>query len=141
MHRRSKKDGEENAQPAEQQQDTSAVGVGSSLRSHVADHGGATIFAYKVARFVSVLALLALYIASFVHDYEIVGTTDIGSLGKKKKARKAAEFSRREWVDLILCITYVSPFRHSVCATLYSSSALSYTRHSSPSLQSLRKEG
>ncbi|KZV76920.1 multidrug resistance-associated ABC transporter [Peniophora sp. CONT] len=106
VHRRAKKDGEENAQPVEQQ-DTSAVGVSSSLRSHVAEHGGATIFAYKVARFVSVLALLALYVASFVHDYEIVGSPDVGALGKKKKARKAAELSRREWVDLILCITYL----------------------------------
>ena len=105
MHRRSNKYSEESAQPAEQ--DVSAVGVSSSLRSHVAEHGGATIFAYKVARFISVLALLGLYVASFVNDYELVGASDIDTLGKKKKARKAAELSRREWVDLILCITYV----------------------------------
>jgi hypothetical protein len=84
------------------------AGVGSALRAHVAAHGGLTIYAYKLARFVTVLALLVLYVVNFVREEEAAGASTVDALLKKKhKHRKQEELTRREWVDLILSLTYV----------------------------------
>ena len=87
------------------------AGVAPALRSHVSEHGGFAIYAFKIARFLSILALLVLYAISFLRDEEFVGSKEISAAIKKHKkshSHRLEQLTRREWVDLILCGTYVS---------------------------------
>ncbi|KZV63091.1 P-loop containing nucleoside triphosphate hydrolase protein [Peniophora sp. CONT] len=67
-----------------------------SLASHIREHGGVTIFAYKVARTASVLALFVIHL--------------VGSIGYTEGTRPEERGARlevgRRWVDLVLCLAY-----------------------------------
>ncbi|KZV67808.1 P-loop containing nucleoside triphosphate hydrolase protein [Peniophora sp. CONT] len=67
-----------------------------SLASHIKEHGGVTIFGYKVARSASVLALFVIHL--------------VGSIGYSKGAGSEERGTRLEvgqrWVDLVLCLAY-----------------------------------
>ncbi|KAI0028294.1 hypothetical protein K488DRAFT_80756 [Vararia minispora EC-137] len=101
-------------------------GIGSALRAHIADHGGITIYTYKVARFMSVLVLLVLYVTSFLHDEEAAGSSVVDALIKKKHRHRMEELTRREWVDLILSLNY---FYASFLSLLTVAARASIARH------------
>ncbi|KDQ56808.1 hypothetical protein JAAARDRAFT_36283 [Jaapia argillacea MUCL 33604] len=96
------------------------VGFFDELRAHIQSHGGAIIYGFKVARLVSVLALLGLSVATLILDEN----GDLGTLkkhgGEKRKSGKArSTFTRSEWLEFALSMTYVYIFilsMFSVCA-------------------------
>ncbi|KAI0052512.1 hypothetical protein FA95DRAFT_1675194 [Auriscalpium vulgare] len=101
--------------PAEELDESDAnatrTGFVSEVKAHIQKLGGNTIFVFKFLRLLSVLALLGLQVASFVQDEE--RRTGVSTLskhwGKKHKHPKHAKdgFTKREWIDLILAITYL----------------------------------
>jgi len=82
----------------------------------VTSQGGTIIFVYKIARLVGCLVLVALTIVTLVtNDYEDVSTgKSVEALKKKRKGRKknhpkdANSFSGAEWLQISLCLAYVS---------------------------------
>ncbi|KAF5336910.1 hypothetical protein D9611_003444 [Ephemerocybe angulata] len=76
----------------------------AELQERARKHGGAIIFAFKVARLVGCIAFLALSIYTTVIDEE----SRLGTNGKKKKKKKKHQddvFSQKEWQDLAICLT------------------------------------
>ncbi|CCO37550.1 ATP-binding cassette transporter abc4 Short=ABC transporter abc4 [Rhizoctonia solani AG-1 IB] len=104
------------------------TGFFPDLRSHINAHGGAIVFAWKVLRLLSCLALTGLTVGAIVsinEGHKITGTSesqliyspyldlDIGALGKsrenkhKKHSRnRHTWFSTAEWIEISLCIFY-----------------------------------
>lgn len=87
------------------------TGVVPEFKEHISQHGGPTIFAFKVARFLGCLALLGLSVTSLVID-EISKTTDVGIAGKwgkkhKNKKQPSPALSIEEWLQAAMCMTYV----------------------------------
>lgn len=95
----------------------SGTGFVSAVRDHVKLSGGSTIFLFQVTRLVVVLTLLSLAIFSFVQDevqeHVSPSSTLLSALSKwgKKRKRKhrygGGTLTKREWLDLTLCLTYV----------------------------------
>lgn len=98
----------------------SATGTGfiSAVRDHVKTSGGSIIYLFQVTRLVVVLALLSLAIFSFVQDENQDHASPSSALsafrkhwGKKRKSKHrygGGSLTKREWLDLTLCLTYVS---------------------------------
>jgi hypothetical protein len=105
------------------------TGFFPDLRSHINAHGGAIVFAWKVLRLLSCLALTGLTIGAIVsinggHKITGIGESqliyspyldlDIGALGKsrenkhKKHSRnRYTWFSTAEWIEISLCVFFV----------------------------------
>ncbi|KII93466.1 hypothetical protein PLICRDRAFT_35686 [Plicaturopsis crispa FD-325 SS-3] len=91
------------------------AGLFADAKEHVADHGGATIFTFKLVRFLGSLALLGLSIATLILEEEGSTTGDESWLTKhgkhwgkhhpKKSGRKYG-FSKNEWLQVATCITF-----------------------------------
>ncbi|GLB36501.1 putative atp-binding cassette [Lyophyllum shimeji] len=78
------------------------------LREHVAQHGGKTIFAYKVARLIGCLTLFGLSFYSAILPDDQPDEVASFSLRKKSKQRVSKPgFSPHEWLDLSMCLTYM----------------------------------
>ncbi|KAI0260093.1 hypothetical protein BC834DRAFT_1028685 [Gloeopeniophorella convolvens] len=91
------------------------TGIISAVKEHVDKSGGSIIFLFQTLRLISVLTLLGLAIFSFVQDEEEhAAQPSVGAFskhwGKKHKHKHrygGGSFSKREWLDLTLCITYL----------------------------------
>ncbi|TFK36798.1 hypothetical protein BDQ12DRAFT_699326 [Crucibulum laeve] len=89
-----------------------SISLLSDVKQHVASHGGQTIFAFKVARLISCLILLAFSIVSAVADENNhIGDQFSGVFGKwgkkhKHSKRRGPSLSVKEWLDLAMCMTY-----------------------------------
>ncbi len=89
----------------------------SAVKDHVEKSGGSTIFLFQVSRLLVVLTLLGLAIFSFVREegQQHVSPSSAVSArskpwGKKHKGKHrngGGSLTRREWLDLTLCLTYV----------------------------------
>ena len=95
------------------------TGFFPDLRSHIEGHGGIAIFTWKMLRLLACIALTALTIVAVVvtnEGHKTIGTQDVDTFkkhGKKhKKHRKHHDrwFSTAEWLEIFLCIFYVSIF-------------------------------
>lgn len=110
------------------------TGFFPDLRSHIKSHGGGAIFAWKMLRLLACMALTGLTIGAIIAineghkvdskelDLDIdadVGfdlDSDVDALskhwGKKhkkhKKKKRARWFSTTEWIEISLCMFYVS---------------------------------
>ncbi|KAG8697036.1 hypothetical protein FRC09_008111, partial [Ceratobasidium sp. 395] len=96
------------------------AGFFPDLRSHIRGHGGALIFAWKMLRLVSCIALTALTIVAIIstnEGHKTVGTKDWDDVdalskhwGKKHKKHKKHKrdrwFSTVEWMEISLCMFY-----------------------------------
>lgn len=94
------------------------TGFVSALKDHVDKSGGPIIFLFGVARLVVVLILLGLAIFSFVQE-DVTPLSASHALSKcwgtKRKGKHrygGASLTKRERLDLALCLTYV---RHRCC--------------------------
>jgi hypothetical protein len=90
------------------------TGFVSAIKDHVEHSGGSIIFLFQVSRFVVVLTLLGLAIFSFVQEEgqqeQISPSSAVSALGKhrgKKHRYGGGSPTKREWLDLTLCLTYV----------------------------------
>lgn len=90
----------------------------SAAREHVANLGGPVIFAFRAVRAVAVLVLCGLSIAIFVLDEE--GNLSRKNFqefskhwGKKHKETRTGvvSFTKNEWLEFVMCLTYVRPAR------------------------------
>ena len=107
------------------------TGLVSAVKDHVERSGGSIIFIFQLLRFVFVLSLLVLSIFCFLQE-EGSHSADSGLslLGKhwgkwrKRKNRHGDGFSlsKREWLDLAACLTYVCLLCY--CALLSSTNDL-----------------
>jgi hypothetical protein len=93
---------------------TTPAGFTSTVKDHVEKSGGLILFLFRVSRLLVVFTLLGLAIFSFVHEegqqhdsppsvVNALGTR----WGKKHKAKHHGSLTKREWFDLMLCLTYV----------------------------------
>ena len=110
---------QETAASSESGVTASATGTGfvSAFRDHVKISGGSIIFLFQVTRLVVVLTLLSLAIFSFVQDENQEHASPSSALsafskhwGKKRKGKHrygGGSLTKREWLDLTLCLTYV----------------------------------
>ena len=99
----------------------SGTGFVSAVKDHVETSGGSIIFLFQVSRLIVVLALLGLAIFSFVQDesQQRVSPSSVVSAfskhwGKKRRGKHrygGGSLTKREWLDLTLCLTYV---RHRI---------------------------
>jgi len=89
------------------------------LQERMGKHGGATIFAFKLARVLGCIFFLGLNVYSTILDEESrVGGFAIGALGKKKHPKQQKGLSAKEWQDLALCLTSVRRITfHSTSST------------------------
>ena len=94
------------------------TGFVSAIKDHVQHSGGSTIFLFQVSRLVIVLTLLGLAIFSFVQEEVQQQHLSLSSVvsafskhwGKKRKNKHrydGGSLTKREWLDLTLCLTYV----------------------------------
>jgi hypothetical protein len=93
------------------------TGFVSAVKGHVKISGGSTIFLFQVSRLVVVVALLCLAIFSFVQEegqQHVSPSPSVGTLikdwGKKRKGKfryGEGPLTKRELLDLTLCLTYV----------------------------------
>ncbi|KAH8986100.1 hypothetical protein EDB92DRAFT_2116516 [Lactarius akahatsu] len=100
------------------------TGFVSAVKDHVEKSGGSIIFIFQVSRLVVVLTLFGLAIFSFVHE---VGHTHVspsvvsalnGRRHKGKHRYGGGSLTKREWLDLTLCLTYLyAAFLALVAAT------------------------
>ena len=99
-----------------QQTSASPTTLVAELKQHVKEHGGPVIYAFMLARLLGSLALLGLSIFSLVIDevkkLNIQIEEDVSVAGKwsKKhpKRRYGTHFSKREWLEAAVCLTFVS---------------------------------
>lgn len=93
------------------------TGFFPDLRSHIEGHGGGAIFAWKILRLLACITLTVLTIVainSINEGHKTIGMNDVNwdtdILGKKhKKPKKRARwFSTAEWIEISLCLFYVS---------------------------------
>ena len=85
----------------------------SAVKDHVEKSGGLIILLFGLARLVIVLILLGLAIFSFVQE-DVTPSSAVDALGKcwdmKRKGKhrySGGSLTKREWLDLTLCLTYV----------------------------------
>lgn len=93
------------------------TGFVSAIKDHMEHSGGSIIFLFQLTRLVAVLTLLSLAIFSFVQDeaqqQHISPSSALSAFrkhwGKKHKGkhRNGNSLTKREWLDLTLCLTYV----------------------------------
>jgi hypothetical protein len=93
------------------------TGFVSAVKGHVETSGGSTIFLFQISRLVVVVALLCLAIFSFVQEegqQHVSPSPSVGALiknwGKKRKGKfryGEGPLTKRELLDLTLCLTYV----------------------------------
>ncbi len=98
------------------------TGLVSAVKDHVEKSGGSTIFLFQVSRLLVVLTLLGLAIFSFVQEegqQHVSPSSAVSALnkhwGKKHKGMHrngGGSLTRREWLDLTLCLTYVRHRSH-----------------------------
>ncbi len=89
-------------------------GIVSAVKDHVEKSGGSTVFLFQLSRLVVVLTLLGLEISSFVQEDEQPHASISKKWGKKHKGKHHRQgggdaLTKREWIDLTLCLTYVRP--------------------------------
>ncbi|KAJ7139685.1 hypothetical protein C8R44DRAFT_867802 [Mycena epipterygia] len=88
------------------------VGLVAEIKEHVAHHGGAVIFAFKLVRLSACLALLGLSIASLAlteaRKSEAGQPSVFGKWGKKhpKKPRGDTVLSVTEWLQVAMCMAF-----------------------------------
>ncbi|KAG9098020.1 hypothetical protein FS749_004906 [Ceratobasidium sp. UAMH 11750] len=96
------------------------AGFFPDLRSHIRGHGGAVVFAWKMLRLLSCIALTALTIVAIIstnEGHKTVGSKawdDVDALSKHwgrkhrkhKKHRRERWFSTAEWMEISLCMFY-----------------------------------
>ncbi|KAH9166803.1 hypothetical protein EDB89DRAFT_2075434 [Lactarius sanguifluus] len=87
---------------------------GSAVKDHVEKSGGSIIFLFQVLRLVVVLTLLGLAIFSFVHEKgqkHVFPSSAVSALNGRRHEGKhrcgGGSLTKREWLDLILCLTYL----------------------------------
>lgn len=101
------------------------------MREHIALHGGAVIFAYKVARFIGCAILLGFSIASLLLEDD--GQVEDLAFGKhwgnkpKHRKHKHSEFIEQEWLQVALCTTTVRVF-----VSIYRYIRIEIYRHTPP---------
>lgn len=88
------------------------------FKEHISTHGGVVIYAFKFARLLGCLALLAVSLATLI--LEETGEIDKLTFGvtgkhwgkkhKKHRHRKHGVFSDAEWTQGALCVTSVRNF-------------------------------
>ncbi|KAH9028060.1 hypothetical protein EDB83DRAFT_1910199 [Lactarius deliciosus] len=93
------------------------TGFVSAVKDHVEKSGGSIIFLFQILRLLVVLTLLSLAIFSFVRDegqQHGSPSSAVSALskhwGKKHKGkhhRGGGSLTKREWLDLTLCLTYL----------------------------------
>lgn len=102
------------APPVEPSPEPPHAGIVSEVKAHIKSLGGSTIFLYKIVRLVGCLALVGLTIATVVRDEKGTAKADAIDVLKKhwgkkgKHARRNDGFTDREWLQVTLCLTYVS---------------------------------
>jgi hypothetical protein len=111
------KDAPQAAPSSESGATASATGTGfvSAVKDHVRISGGSVIFFFQVTRLVAVLTLLSLEIFSFVQEEaqdhaspsSVISTLSKWGKKRKGKHRYGGSLTKREWLDLTLCLTYV----------------------------------
>ncbi|KAH6916807.1 ATP-binding cassette transporter [Coprinopsis sp. MPI-PUGE-AT-0042] len=84
--------------------------ITNDFAEHVAQHGGFTIFSFRVLRLLSCLVLLGLSVYTAIKDEDGI-TNAFGKKGKGKHGRKHRDkdhrqLSDKEWADLLLTMTY-----------------------------------
>ncbi|KAI9449922.1 hypothetical protein BJY52DRAFT_1215702 [Lactarius psammicola] len=89
----------------------------SAVKDHVEKSGGSTIFLFQVSRLIIVLTLLGLAIFSFVQEegqQNLSPSSGISALSehwgkryKRKHRNSGGSFTKREWLDLTLCLTHL----------------------------------
>ncbi|KAH9059058.1 P-loop containing nucleoside triphosphate hydrolase protein [Lactarius vividus] len=94
------------------------TGFVSAVKDHVEKSGGSIIFLFQVLRLLVVLTLLSLAIFSFVREegqQHVSPSSVLSALskhwGKKHKGKHrygGGSLTKREWLDLTLCLTYDS---------------------------------
>ncbi|KAL0950640.1 hypothetical protein HGRIS_007428 [Hohenbuehelia grisea] len=99
-------------------------GFFDDVKDHVKSHGGLTIFAFKLTRFLGCINLLGLTIVSLVLDeleledqpqsFADQSSTDsflaiLSKWGKKRRQRKKLrdQLTRHEWLLFSICMTYL----------------------------------
>jgi hypothetical protein len=94
------------------------TGFKSAVKGHIEASGGPIIFFFQVTRLVAVLTLLTLAIFSFVQEegqQQASPSSVVNALskhwGKRRKGKHryggGGSLTKREWLDLTLCLTYV----------------------------------
>ena len=86
------------------------TGFVSAVRDHVETSGGSIIFLFQVSRLLVVLILLGLAIFSFVQErgQQHVSPSSVAGMLSKMQARYGGvSFTKREWHNLTLSLTYV----------------------------------
>ncbi|KAJ6575530.1 hypothetical protein B0H10DRAFT_2168545 [Mycena sp. CBHHK59/15] len=88
------------------------VGLVSEVKEHIAHHGGAIIFTFKLVRLVACLTLLGLSIASLAlteaRKTKAGEAGVFGKWGKKhpKKNKSSPALSVTEWLEVAMCMTF-----------------------------------
>ncbi|KAH8978585.1 hypothetical protein EDB92DRAFT_2119177 [Lactarius akahatsu] len=95
----------------------SRTGFVSTVKDHVEKSGGSIIFLFQVLRFLVVLTLFSLAIFSFVQEegqQHVSSSSVVSALskhwGKKHKGKHrhgGGSLTKREWLDLTLCLTHL----------------------------------
>ncbi|KAH9028261.1 hypothetical protein EDB84DRAFT_1563180 [Lactarius hengduanensis] len=101
------------------------TGFVSAVKDHVEKSGGSIIFLFQFLRLVVVLTLLGLAIFSFVQEEghkHISPSSAVSVLNGRRHEGKhrygGGSLTEREWLDLILCLTYLyAAFLALVAAT------------------------
>ena len=90
------------------------TGFISAVKDHIEASGGPIIFFFRFTRLLAVLTLLTLAIFSFVQDesqQQVSSSLLSKHWGKKRKGKHryagGSSLTKREWLDLTLCLTYV----------------------------------
>ncbi|KAH9166802.1 hypothetical protein EDB89DRAFT_2075433 [Lactarius sanguifluus] len=101
------------------------TGFVSAVEDHVEKSGGSIIFIFQVSRLVVVLTLLGLAIFSFVREegqQRVFPSSAVSVLNGRRHEGKhrsgGGSLTKREWLDLMFCLTYLyAAFLALVAAT------------------------
>jgi len=107
------------------------TGLVSAVKDHVEKSGGSIIFLFQVLRLLVVFTLLGLAIFSFVQEegqQRVSPSSAIsayskhwGKKHKRKRRNGGGSLTKREWLDLTLCLTYVRlPSHRSIFGLAFS---------------------
>ncbi|KAF9015463.1 ATP-binding cassette transporter [Cyathus striatus] len=93
---------------------TSSQSLASDVDRHIKLHGGKTIFAFRMVRFLSCLVLLGFSITSAIiddtadeHHHSMPAFLSSWTKKHKRSGQRGPALSSGEWVDLALCLTYL----------------------------------
>jgi hypothetical protein len=103
--------------PGDVSLDAQSAGLFAEAKEHIAKHGGAVIFAFKLARLLGCLVLLGLSLATFVLEEHSRPVSDGLSLfaavpldrRPKRKHKTHAHFSYGELLQVAMIVRFVSP--------------------------------